>query len=420
VNPSRVEVRRRCRRRKVAQLGLENVEVTTMRESVDVVARRQRLHVPARLGAAAVFVAASWLAAPARAQTPEPSPSPSPPDWKFSGDFRLRWERTSHQQPTSDPLVLEPRNRWVVRGRAGVTKKFGDHTTFGARLRTGDPDDPNSSDITLGDFADSLQLSLDRAFVEVRHEAATFTGGKFVNPFDSTELVWDGDVNPQGVAVSLGGSGSGRVAPKLVGLFYVVDEATINPDSYMGGGQGQVTLRPSSAWSVRLGAGYYNYTIKSLRNADAGDTRSNRLTPDRTAYLSDFDLLDGVVTISHRGFGKRYPIQLVADYVKNLGADDLNEGFGVDLFVGRAAEKGDMRFRYGYSEAETDAILAAFSHDNTTLPSNYEQHTLTYDYLFRKDFQLNVVWYVYRKLDAEPTDPNPWLNRLRLNALVTF
>ena len=40
------------------------------------------------------------------------------------------------------------------------------------------------------------------------------------------------------------------------------------------------------------------------------------------------------MTISHSGFGKRYPIQLVADYVKNLGADDLNVGFGADLFVG--------------------------------------------------------------------------------------
>jgi hypothetical protein len=371
----------------------------------------------ARLAAAAGFVATSWIASPARAETPEASAAHP---WKLSGDFRLRWEYTGNQEPTADALILDPRLRWVVRGRGGVTKQFGDRTTFGARLTTGDPDDPNSTDITLGDFADALQVSLDRAYLEVRFGKGSLAGGKFANPFASTELVWDGDVNPPGVAMSLGGSGSGTVTPKLLGLFYLVDEATINPDSYMGGGQGQVTFRSASAWSVQLAAGYYNYSIKSLRHADAGDTRSNRLTPDGTQYLSDFDLLDGVVTLNHRGFGERYPIQLVADYVKNLGADDENEGFGVDLFVGRASAKGDMRFRYGYSQAETDAVLAAFSHDNTTLPTNYKQHTLTFDYQLRKDFQLNATWYVYKQIDSAPGASNPWIARLRLNALVSF
>lgn len=367
--------------------------------------------------AAALFVAASWLASPTQAQTVEPSPARS---WKYSGDFRLRWEFTSNQEPTANPLILDPRLRWVVRGRGGVTKQFGDRTTFGARLTTGDPDDPNSTDVTLGDFSDSLLVSLDRAYLEVRVGKGALAGGKFANPFATTELVWDGDVNPQGVAVSLGGSGSGMATPKLVGLFYLVDEATINPDSYMGGGQGQLTIRHDSAWSVQLAAGYYNYSIKNLRHADAGDTRSNRLTPDGMDYVSDFDLLDGVVTFNHHGFGEHFPIQLVADYVKNLGADDENEGFGVDLFVGKTSAKGDMRFRYGYSQAETDAVLAAFSHDNTTLPTNYKQHTLTYDYQLRKDFQLNATWYSYKQIESAPGKPNPWIGRLRLNALVSF
>ena len=368
------------------------------------------------LAASVLLVAASPFVSPARAQTNE---EPSP--WNISGDFRLRFERTSDQEPTAQPLILDPRNRWVVRFRGGATKKVGKLTNFGVRVTTGPSDDPNSTDITLGDFSDSLEVSLDRVYLEVKHEGAFLTGGKFPNPFASTELVWDGDVNPQGVGASLTSSGSHQVTPKLIGVFYVVDEQTINPDSYMAGGQGQVTIRRSPAWSVMLAGGYYDYSIKSLRNADAGDTRSNRLTPDGRGYVSDFDLLDGMVTVDHRGFGARYPVRFVADFVKNLGADDKDEGFNLDLFVGRASVKGDMRFRYGYSQAETDAILAAFSHDNTTLATNYRQHTLSFDYQVRKDMQFNATWYGYHRLSsALSTDPNPWIKRLRLNAMVTF
>jgi hypothetical protein len=354
---------------------------------------------------------------PAGAQTQSTDQAP-PPNWIVSGDFRLRWERTSDQEPRTQSLILDPRHRTVVRFRSGVTRQFGNLMNFGVRFATGQRGDPNSTDITLGDFADRLEISVDRAFLELKHEGAFLTGGKFANPFIATELVWDGDVNPQGVAGSIARSGKHQVVPKLVGIFYIVDEDTINPDSYMAGGQGQLSFRPSSAWSVTLASGYYDYTIKSLRHADAGDTRSNRLNADSTGYISDFDLFDSVLTIDHRGFGERFPIRFVADYVKNLGADNEDEGYGVDLFVGRASAKGDMRFRYGYSRAETDAVLAAFSHDNTTLASNYRQHTASFDYQVRKDVQLNATWYVFSKLRSLlPTD---WITRLRLNAMVSF
>ena len=261
-------------------------------------------------------------------------------------------------------------------------------------------------------------MSFDRAFLELKGKRAFLTGGKFANPFTTSELVWDGDVNPQGVAGSLARSGKHQVTPKLTGMFYVVDEDTINPDSYMGGGQGQVAFKPSSSWNIVLAGAYYDYTIKSLLHTDAGDIRGNRLTPDGKQYLSDFDLLDGMLTIDHRGFGARFPIRFVADYVKNLGADAKDEGFGVDLFVGRASAKGDLRFRYGYSQAETDAILAAFSHDNTTLASNYRQHTTTVDYQVLKEMQLNLTWYVFSRLSSPlQTD---WITRLRLNAMVSW
>jgi hypothetical protein len=367
------------------------------------------------LFATVLFVAQSPIVSRAQAQTDESS------DWKFAGDFRLRYERTTQQEPTPEPLVLEPRNRGVVRFRAGVTKKFTELLDFGARLVTGSRDDPNSTDITLGDFGDGLEVSLDRAYLNLIYKDVFLTGGKFENPFLRTELVWDGDVNPQGAGVSYAFSGLGDITPKLTGIYYIVDEQTINPDSFMWGGQALLQIDPASDWNFMFSGAFYDYTIKSLRNADAGDTRSNRITPDGTAYVSDFDLLDAIAIVNYRGLGERYPIRFVGDFVKNLGAEDENQGIMLDLYIGGASKKDDRLFRYGYARAETDAVLAAFSNDNTTLPTNYVQHTLTFDYVVHQNMLLNATWYYYRRLKVEPeNDLNPWISRLRLNAMVRF
>ena len=80
-------------------------------------------------------------------------------------------------------------------------------------MTTGNQDDPNSSDITLGDFLDDLTISLDRAYLGVRLGDLFLSGGKFANPFLRTDLVWDGDVNPQGAGARYTYSGSQSVTP---------------------------------------------------------------------------------------------------------------------------------------------------------------------------------------------------------------
>jgi len=366
------------------------------------------------LATLALFVAAS----PVQGQTDGPL------GLNFFGDFRLRFERTTKQEPGEVPDVIsDPRNRGVVRFRLGVTKKINEWVNFGARLATGSPDDPNTSDVTLGDFVNDLTISLDRVYLELTHQNFFFTGGKFANPFRTTELVWDGDVNPQGVAASYIFSGLGKITPKLTGMYYIVDEQTLNPDSYMWGGQMQFSIHPGPDWSLTLAGAYYDYKIKSLTNAGAGDLLSNYLTASRTAYLSDFDLLDIIAMVEYRGLSERFPIRFVGDYVKNRGAE-VNEdsGFGLDLYVGRSSKKNDVRFQYGYAKTETDAVLAAFSHDNTTIATNYEQHTLGIDYVAVENTILNLTLYFYRRDKFEPIPgvENEFFSRLRVNALVSF
>jgi hypothetical protein len=337
---------------------------------------------------------------------------PAPPRVRFNGDFRVRYEYTT---TGNGSLSL---GREVVRFRAGITYPLRDDIMVRARLATGDPDDPNSTDVTLSSFVNDLAVSLDVASIETTHRHWAAFGGKFFNPLQYTELVWDGDVNPQGVAGKVMVGDAAKVMGTLTGLYFIVDQQANNLSSDMAGGQLTVAVPAGTEWKVSGSAAYYDYRIRSLSAAGAGDTRSNRLAPGGTAYLSDFDMLDLILALDYSGLGERYPLRLVGDYVHNSGATDQNTGYGVDAYVGRSARQGDLRYRYGYGMTETDAVLAAFSHDNTTLGTNYEIHTLSLDAVPLTGFFLNATLYYYRP--HQVTAARTYQKRLRLNAMVTF
>lgn len=370
-----------------------------------------------------VLAASTFLAAPspfvsdARGQSANTNGNGTPA-FNFAGDFRLRYEETTKQEANALPGRLDPRHRTVVRFRAGVSTKIGDLLNLNARVATGARGDPNTTDVTLGDFVDDLEISLERASLDFKYKDVILTGGKFANPFVKGQLVWDDDVHPAGMAWSYTSSRSKRVIPKFTGVYSIVDEQTVNPDSYMLGGQTQVLVRPAPGWTLTLAGAYYDYTIRSLTKADAGDTLSNNLTPDRAAYVSDFNLADVVAIVEYPMLGERFPLRFVGNYVKNFGARVAeDEGYAFDLFIGRIAAKNDMRYRYGYSKAGTDAVLGAFSHDDTTFATNYRQHSLTFDHVTTPNLLLNVTWYLYRR-DSGATDD--LVSRVRLNATVSF
>jgi hypothetical protein len=365
------------------------------------------------------------LEAPATAQESLPKPPEAPavlalnaaPQSRLdvSGDFRLRYEGNYGDDDAPDW------QRGVLRARLGATYAVNERLTIGGRLSTGDPDDPNSSDVTLSNFADDFDVSLDAAYAKVAFADATLWGGKFQLPFMRTDLVWDGDVNPQGIGANyelpLGGG-----ALKLAGLYFLVDQSVAGSDSSMLGAQLGFELPLTEDLRAELAAGWYDYALPGVAGADAGDLRSNLIGPDGR-YVSDFDLVDVIASLTFRG-RESWPLRLTTEYVRNLGARTSGDsGYSIELFAGKTAGKGDWRLGYGYSVAEVDAVLAAFSHDNTTIATNYRQHALVINYAITKDVILDATLYHYRPYDAEfsgVNDPEDWLDRLRLNVLVNF
>ena len=336
---------------------------------------------------------------------------------KVSGDLRLRGQGDWSDDDAPD------RGSMQIRGRLGATFAVNDRVTVGARLATGDADDPNSTDVQLSNWLDDLDVSLDMAYVQFNFDKLTLYGGKFANPFVRSDLVWDGDVNPQGIGAiwrqPLAGGGTLRAN----GLAFVVDEQAAGSDSTMLGAQLGYTSAKRGDWTFDANAAYYHYALGSTAGADSGDFRSNLRNPDGS-YLSQFHLANVLVGTTWSGLGEQWPLRLGVDYVHNTGAaTDADTGYGADLSLGKASAPGDWRFTYGYSMAQADAVLAAFSHDNIGFGTNYRLHGLTVDYVPVPKTMLSLYWYHYRPYsNLYPVGqlPNDWLDRLRLAFLVNF
>lgn len=348
---------------------------------------------------------------------PGATPASIPSKLTVNGDLRVRYESNFGDNAARN------RDRGVIRARLRAAYAVNPWLTVGTQIATGDNDDPNSTDQTLGNFVDDLTVSLDQAYMRGTFGGLTLTAGKIPQPFVRTELVWDGDVNPQGVSASykapLGDSGA---SIKANGLYFLVDESTTGEDSRMIGGQLQFETAASAPVKFELAAGYYDYRLSSLGGGDTGDFRTNRFAAGR--YLSDFNLLDVIGAVQFNGLGERWPVRIVGDYVHNFGATtDEDSGFGVDLLVGRGSKLHDWRFGYGYAEMGVDGTLAAFSHDNTNLATNYLQHTALIDYVVANNVILNATFYHYRAkspLFTTAFSTTDWVNRARLNLLVNF
>lgn len=364
---------------------------------------------PAPAPVAAVDARSAAAAAPAIA--------PADPRLKVSGDLRLRAQGDWADDANN-------RGSMQLRGRLGATFAVNDRLTIGARLATGDSDDPNSTDVQLSNWLDDLEVSLDQAYIAFNVDQLTLYGGKMPQPFVRTELVWDGDVNPQGLGAIWRRPLAGGGALRAAGLAFVVDESAAGPDSTMLGAQLGYESPALGDWRFDVHGAYFHYDLGSIAGADAGDFRSNLRNPDGS-YRSDFRLANLLFGVSYAGLGERWPLRLVADYVRNTGAaTDADTGYGADLILGKASAAGDWRVTYGYSMAQTDAVLAAFSHDNIGIATNYRLHGLTVDYVPVPKTMLSAYWYHYTPYSAHDAAgsqrPGAWIDRLRLAFLVNF
>jgi len=276
----------------------------------------------------------------------------------FSGDLRLRFNHF-------DAPAKVAREKFSVRLRLGTEKKVNEAVTFGARIATGG-NNPISADGTLTDFLGRPEFRVDRAYLNWKPQPhTTVTAGKFANPFQRTEMIWDEDVCPGGLVVTTDLSPSGRSSIKVrnVAGLLTVFEVKEGSDLLLYADQVQ--------WDLGRGRNaalaYYAYqSPQSLAKAyDKGTFTSNDTNRrNQGAFVSEGFRMVNLLLQYRLPLKTEASVTATLDWVKNTRADDQDQGFRFLVEASQGKGVGAWQATLGYTDVEADATLAAFTDSN--------------------------------------------------------
>jgi hypothetical protein len=168
--------------------------------------------------------------------------------------------------------TTEDRERFQLRARLGVRAQLSDWITADVRLATGADNSPVSTNQTLGaDGSGKYQFWLDRASIRLTpYTGVNLDFGRFDNPFWTSDLVFDNDLNMDGFAISADQPVSdGLRVFGTAGAFPVFNTdlnfgsrdagAFASKDKYLLAAQLGVDFQPSDSIRARFAGGYFQY-----------------------------------------------------------------------------------------------------------------------------------------------------------------
>lgn len=214
------------------------------------------------------------------------------------GDMRVRYEyragRTSDEQPLAAPGAgiaagrdWQERQRERYRLRLGIRGTLMDDWFFGLRFETSS--NPRSTNVTFGDDSASGPFAKNSDTIGVGQAYLGYSGlrdvrltaGRMPNPLVTTLMVWDADINPEGIAEQWKHSFS-----------FDIGGGSSTAESTDGKAAAAVA---SEAWTLKIDVfanfGQFVYDDANPENplGRRGFT-SNRLTPNTDAWLFAWQL----------------------------------------------------------------------------------------------------------------------------------
>lgn len=216
--------------------------------------------------------------------------SSSVKELKLSGDVRVRgqWDNQQVNNPannvnatggTTAPLVANShdsqRVRYRLRLRVNADYKVSDDFFAGFGLQTTQNNDSGNQTMaggTNGDYFQNYPVFVSKAFLGwTPVPGVTLIGGKQANPFYTTDLVWDADINPTGFTervdlhkfLGLGGLELSLVAGQLVvsdnaeGANYSANTRNQSRDGFIYQTQLIAAAEVAEGVKVTIAPGYY-------------------------------------------------------------------------------------------------------------------------------------------------------------------
>lgn len=392
------------------------------------------------------------------------------PTWldriQFYGDLRLRAQEDSFGSDNEIPANLNDvtrnmnlnnatvdRNRLRVRARLGADVKVNDWLVGGLQFVTGLQTTPLTPNQTEGIAQGKYIFGLDRAFLKATPRPWLMVeGGRFANPFLSTDNLFDPDLAFDGFAASF--------MPKLtenltsfttVGAFPIeeIESSDTNKakDKWLYSLQTGLKWQAPNKSTVKLAVAYHDYKNVEGQSNSVGLTEFNATAPvfrqrgnntfDINAanagpgdpvvigLASKFEQINIIGQIDFLNFDPVH-VTMTGDYTKNIGFDkneifrrtgrlyeEETDAYQVRLDVGtkdfltlrsQEVNKDDWQISLAYKRLEADSVLDGFTDSNFRLGgTDTKGWVLQGNYAFDKN-----AWVSGRYLSADTISGLPF------------
>ncbi|QXI37193.1 putative porin [Pseudomonas xantholysinigenes] len=309
---------------------------------------------------------------------------------QIKGDVRLRYEDVNVDNPNSRS---GNQDRERVRARVGFYSEINPQVDAGVRVATGSSSDARSTNQSLDNYFDKKSLWVDLAYLDWHPTAVPnlhLIGGKMMQPWVSMgDIIWDSDINPEGVAVTyktnlgaaelFGSAGHYTLKDNVDG-----DGVQFKHDAQLYHGQLGTRFNAADTVKVTVGGSIYGFD----NDKKSAVLRSFGNTTD------EFNLVEGFGQVDFTGFA--IPLSAYGQFVKNTESTD---GEDKAWLAGLKTKLGAWSLDYNYRDVQRNAVVSLFTDSDFGAGfTGSRGHKFKVGYEIDKNFSLGAA-YLMAKTD---------------------
>jgi hypothetical protein len=361
----------------------------------------------------------------------------------FGGDLRLR-----HESFYNKTQLQPDRHRQRMRLRFGVKAEM-EKWEANLRLASGTGEQTSTNQTFTNGF-NQKGVYIDQAFGTYKPwDWLKVHGGKMNNPFwrvYSGDLIWDGDVNPEGLAEQLSYDIGNLTVFGNFGQMPMFENSSSYKDPYLIGNQIgiQTKFGEGIRWNFAVASYHPTYEESSVLLSTV--TISNDPSMDqpvvqgdnrRIATANGAQLVGGYHMLNFTtelGFQLGLPVRLQADFVRNVAGNRVNNqntGYQAGFILNSAKTAGTWEFGYFNKFVEANATLADLADsDWGNGGTNRKGHIIWLAYCPVDFLTLQGKYFMTRRADPTIGVNAPYaanqavtyrdINRFQLDAVIKF
>lgn len=334
---------------------------------------------------------------------------------QLKGDVRVRYENIHIED---EPDNGRDRDRQRIRARLGAFTQVNPEVEAGIQIASGGGKDARSTNQDLSDYFNKKDLWLDLAYIDfhpLQVPGLKVFGGKMKQPWVSMgDVIWDGDINPEGGAVTYKRKFGDTELFGSAGYYVLQDNidgdgVQFEHDLRLYAGQVGTRLFPGDSFKVTVGGSVYAYDD----DEDSAALRVNGNTTDQFRLYEAFGQVDVI--------GLPLPLSVYGQYVKNGAARGIDDDQDQAWLVGVMTRLFDVGVDYNYRDVQRNGVVGAFT--DSDFAAGYvgsRGHKLKLKYELGKNFSIGTTYFMAESDVASRFTDDASVNTLQVDVEAKF